>query len=188
MSVKNIVEKILDDARVQESTILEKANKEAEKIVEVKEAEIASMLQDNKTKATAEGNNKKERLIQNAYLQVRNNKLKAKQEIISKVFEKALESLNNMSEADFVEFFKNTVSNANLKSNGCVLLNNDMYKHIESINVKDFNSNVVDCQIDDSIGNGFVIKVDNVYYNYTFKAILESLKLELTSEVNRELF
>lgn len=188
MSVKNIVEKILDDAKVQESTILEKANKEAEKIIEAKEAEIASMLQNNKTKAIEEGNNKKERLIQNAYLQVRNNRLKAKQEVISNVFEKALKSLNTMSEADFIDYFKNTVSSANLKGNGCVLINSDMHKHIASINVKDFNSNIVDCQIDDSIGNGFVIKVDNVYYNYTFKAVLESLKLELTSEVNRELF
>lgn len=188
MSVNNIIEKILDDAKVQESDILEKANKEAEKIIEVKEAEIASMLQNNKTKATEEGNNKKERLIQNAYLQVRNNKLKAKQEVISNVFEKALNNLNNISEADFVDYLKNTVSNINLNEDGCILINSNMYKHITSINVKDFNSNIVDCQIDDSIDNGFIIKVNNVYYNYTFKSVLESLKLELTSEVNRELF
>lgn len=188
MSVNNIVEKILEEAKIQESSILEEANEKAKKIVEAKEAEIASMLHNNKIKATNEGNNKKDRLIQNAHLQVRNNRLNAKQEIIAKVFDKALISLNDMSEVEFVEFFKSTISSIDLKEPAYIVLNNKMYNYVKSIDLSQYNVNLNFGESDDTLSNGFVVKVGNVYYNYTFKAILESLRLDLTSEVNKELF
>lgn len=188
MSVKNIVEKILEEAKLQESSILEEANKKATKIIEAKETEIASMLDNNKVKAKNEGNNKKERLIQNAHLQVRNNLLSAKQDIISKVFDEALIALNNMSENDFVEFFTTTISSIELKEPAYITLNSKMYGYVKNIDLAKYNTNLSFEEADDSVANGFIVKVNNVYYNYTFKSVLESLKSDLTSEVNKELF
>lgn len=188
MSVKNIMDKILDDAKVIESDILEKANQEAKKIKEAKEVEITSMLKNNKAKAEIEGENKRERLLQNAHLQVRNNKLKAKQEVICSVYEKALEKLTSLDDASFIEFFKNTITAVDVTEKGIVLLNSKRHGLITSDLVKELNCNLLVGEVDDTVDDGFVVKVDNVYYNFTFKAIVESLKSELTSELTKELF
>lgn len=188
MSVKNIIDKILEDAKIAESNILEKANKEAEIITEAKELEIASMLQSNKVKAENEGISKRERLLQNALLQVRDNKLKAKQEVIASVFNKSLERLNNLTDVEFIEFFKNIIVEIDINEKGIILLNSKRHGLITSDLVKEINSNLAIGKANDSILDGFIVKVGNINYNFTFESILESLKSELTSEVTRELF
>ena len=188
MSVSNIVNKILDDAKLKESDILEHANKEVQKIIEVKDAEIASLLQNSEVKAHEEGANKRERLLQNAYLQVRNNKLKAKQESIAKVFEKSLERLNKLSNEDFISFVENIIKNIDIKEHGTIHVCEKRHSLITSELLSKLNSNLSLADVDNSIEDGFVIKVGNVHYNFTFKSVLESLKLELTSEVIKELF
>lgn len=188
MSVSNIVNKILEDAKLKESDILENAKKEVNKIVEVKDAEIASLLQNNEIKAKEEGINKRERLLQNAHLQVRNNKLKAKQETISKVFEKSLERLKELSNEDFMSFVENIIKNVDIKEHGTVHVCEKRHNLITTKQLSKLNSNLSLAEVDNSVEDGFIIKVGNVQYNFTFKSILESLKLELTSEIIKELF
>ena len=55
-------------------------------------------------KAEIEAISKKERIISSAKLEARNEKLKAKQEVISEIFEMSIENLCNISEKDFKEF------------------------------------------------------------------------------------
>lgn len=188
MSVKNIIDKILDDAKAKESDILEKANKEAEKIKDCKNAEIESMLENNKLKAEQEGINKRDRLIQNAYLQVRNNKLKAKQEMISSVFDKTLEKLSNLSDAEFVEFVKNSLNGLNITENAVILMNSKKHSVVSSKLINEINGKFSIGEPDETLEDGFVVKVDNVHYNFTFKSIVESMKSDLISEIAKELF
>ena len=74
MSVNNLINKIVEDARKQETAILEKSKEEASKILLASEKKIEKMLSDNKEKAVVEGNAMKDRTIQSAILQVRNKK------------------------------------------------------------------------------------------------------------------
>lgn len=188
MSVNNIVNKIIEDAKKIEEEIVNKAVKHSEEIKESKDKEIDSLIKENKTKAEREGISKKERLIQNAHLQVRNNKLRAKQDVIQKLFDKSLDELNALSDEDFKVFVKNTLSNVSIEKDGVVVLNSKRHKVVTPEFIKEVNSNLTLAEADDSIKDGFVVKVDNVYYNFTFKSILEGLKSELTSEVVKTLF
>lgn len=188
MSVNNIVNKILEDAKRVEEEAINKAEEKAKEIKEAKNKEVASLVETSKAKAELEGINKKERLIQNAHLQVRNNKLKAKQDIIENVFEKSLEKLSNLSDDEFVEFVKNSLNNIKIEKDGVVILNSKRHKLITSRFVHKINSNLKLADADDTVLDGFIVRVDNVDYNFTFKAIVEGLKSELTSKVAKTLF
>ncbi|NMR95977.1 hypothetical protein HKB01_01615, partial [Vibrio parahaemolyticus] len=50
-----------------------------------------------------------------------------------------------------------------------------------------FNKNL-NVEIDNTIDGGFIIKEDNVYYNFTFDAMINGLREELETEIASILF
>lgn len=192
MSTNKLIEKIIEDARNQETALVDKANAESSKISSDNEKKVSEMLNKNKEKAQIEGNLQKERRIQGAILKVRNDKLAAKQEIIAKTFDEALNQLNGLSDEDFVEFFKNTLAASSFTGEGEVVVNSKRHDLVTSELLKEINekleSNLTLASADDNVEDGFVVVQNNVHYNFTFKAILESMRSGLVSEVSKELF
>lgn len=191
MSVNNLINKIVEDARKQETAILEKSKEEASKILLASEKKIEKMISDNKEKAVVEGNAMKDRTIQSAILQVRNKKLSAKQEMLDKVFCEAIARLESLDNEEFEKFFITSVRNSGFTGNGEVIVNSKRENAISSETIKKLNEELgleLSLGKPSDIDDGFMLKRDNVCRNFTFKAIMEFLKGDLRTVVAKELF
>jgi len=85
-NLDNLVQKILDDAKERANAIIEDANKVKEEVIDAKVREANEKKEKIIERATAEAELLKERVISSAELKVRNEKLKAKQTVIDRVF------------------------------------------------------------------------------------------------------
>ncbi len=191
MSINNLINKIVDDAKRQETIILEKAKEEASEILLSSEKRIEKMHSNSKEKAIVEGNIMRDRAIQSAILQVRNKKLSAKQEMLDKIFCEAIIRLENLDNEEFEKFFITSVRNSGFTGNGEVIVNHKRENAIKSETIKEINRELgleLSLGKPSDIDDGFMLKQDNVYLNFTFKAIMDFLKNDLRTVVAKELF
>lgn len=193
-SINNLTSKIIDDAEDKKEVILSEAKRESKKIINKKVEEAKAAEKIIIEKAEREAASRKERIISNANLQVRNEKLKAKQEVISEVFEESIEVLCSLSEKDFINFVENSILNSHIAGEQKIILNNEGGKIISDSVLAEINKELktkAHIIVSDEIRNfkgGFILEKDGIEINNTFEALMESLKDDLSLEVARELF
>lgn len=195
-NLNNLTSKILKDAEGKRDTILNQAKAEGEAIVSknVKRAEAIS----NETieKANVESEVRKARVISNAKLTIRNNQLQAKQEVIGKVFETAIERLNNLSTEEYVAFIETTLKSLDLDGTETIIIND---KDKDVFNVKfltDLNKELmaqgkkgeISLNTTGNFKGGFVLDRNGIQINNTFESLVNSLRSELEFEVTKALF
>lgn len=193
-SINNLTSKIIEDAEDKKEVILSEAEKESKKIFDKKteEAKAAEMIIIEK--AEREAASRKERIISNAHLQCRNEKLKAKQEIISEVFEEAIKSLCSLPEEDFINFVKKFILNNEITGEQKIILNNEGRKIISKAVLSEVNkelnpkASIILSEETRNFKGGFILEKDGIEINNTFEALVDSLKDDLSLEVARELF
>ena len=191
-NVKNMTSKILKDAEAGKENILAAAEEEKNKIISKKVSSANEIAQEILEKAEVEAKSKKERVISSAKLEVRNNKLAAKQEIIDEVFEKSIDKLTKLSKEDFLNFVKNAISSMNLSGKQTLILNEEGLKFVDEAFIDELNKNV-DAQIilGETAGNfkgGFILENNGIEINSTYEALVSSLRDELEFEVAKVLF
>lgn len=105
-NVDNLITKIMSDSREKAAQITEEAQKEAERIiseaVEEGEKEKNAIL----VAAREEAQRNKELAITKKNIEMRDQKLAAKQQIINEVFQNASEKLHNLSSDQYVGFLE----------------------------------------------------------------------------------
>lgn len=195
--IKNLTSKILKDAEERREEILASANNEKEKILSKRKEEAKKAEAEMIEKAKSEAQSKKERIVSSAELEVRNNKLKAKQEIINEIFEKSVIELCNIKDSDLKEFFKAVVLNSNITGVENVILNESGKKAITEEVIGEVNKELAkkgqkgELTLSDETRNfkgGFILEKDGIEINNTFEALVSSLRDELEFEVARVLF
>lgn len=193
-SINNLTSKIIEDAEDKKEVILSEAEKESKKILNKKIDKAKAAEKIIIEKAEREAVSRKERIISNAHLQCRNEKLKAKQEIISEVFEEAIKSLCSLPEEDFVDFVKNFILSSEIAGEQKIILNNEGRKIISNVVLSEINKELkqkANIILSDEIRNfkgGFILEKDGIEINNTFEALVESLKDDLSQEVAKKLF
>jgi V/A-type H+/Na+-transporting ATPase subunit E len=190
MSIKNITDKILNDAKEKAAEILANSSKEAAALVSCKVSEAASQEAYLISKAKEEAEARKNRIIQNAELTARNEKLVAKHQIIEKTFNYSLESLEKLSDSDFVNFVKSTLKSYKISGDGFLKVNKARYNVITPEVLRDINAFaetnfVLGRSIDK---DGFIVEQKGIQINCTFEALVESLKEDLIFDVTKILF
>lgn len=192
MSIDNITQKILSEA-----------NKVAEDTVKNAEAQSADIINDAEKKAesfikSAEENSKmeaeilKKRKISAAELQARKMLLSAKQDIVKKSFDLALDKLKNMPEEKYINYLSDEIVKIP-DCAGVIILNEADKQNIGEKLVKVVNEKLKQNKIELSnntinAGGGFVLKNGDIEINNTFETLLDSVKEELTFEVANMLF
>lgn len=179
-NLDNLTKKILEDSKSQADIIIEEANKVKEDILNAKLKEANEQKNKIIERATHEAGMLKDRVISNAELQVRNEKLKAKQEVIERVFELSKEKLNNLGEEEYLSYLKNTLKGLELKGTETLIVP----KKFKS-KVKSFYPKVSEEETTDS---GFLLKDSGILLNYTFDALVDYLREELEIDVAMSLF
>lgn len=196
-NIKNLTEKILEEAKHKEKEIATYAESEKEKILssKIKEAEDERKL--ILLKAEEEAKTKKERIISSTTLKVRNEKLEIKQKLISEVFEKALEELCSMNSSKLKNFIKHTILDLDIEGDETIILNEDGKSKIDDKFVEDLNfiflarNKKGELKVREENGNfkgGFIVEKNGVEINNTFESLMDSMKDELEYEVSKALF
>lgn len=196
-NIKNLTEKILEEAKHKEKEIATYAESEKEKILssKIKEADDEKKL--ILLKAEEEAKTKKERIISSTTLKVRNEKLEIKQKLISEVFEKALEELCSMNSSKLKSFIKHTILDLDIEGDETIILNEDGKSKIDDKFVEDLNfiflarNKKGELKVREENGNfkgGFIVEKNGVEINNTFESLMDSMKDELEYEVSKALF
>lgn len=193
-NLNNLTSKILKDAEAKKAVILSDAENEKNKILSKKQKEASSVEKTMLEKAEREAASRKERIISGAQLHARNEKLEAKQKVISEVFEISVEELSSCSDDDLKGFIKEVILNTEFEGEQNLILNADGKKVIDDAFVAEINK-VLDgkavIKIDENTRDfkgGFILEKNGIEINNTFEALVGSIKDDLSLEVAKMLF
>lgn len=196
-NLNNITSKILKDAEEKSENIISKANAEKDITISKKVNSAKELANEIVKKAEIEAKSRKERIVSAAELKVRNNKLSAKQEIISEVFKKSIDNLCSMSKEDFKNFVETSILSIGVDGDETLILNENGIKVIDEAFIKELNSKLNAKGINGNIKlssktrefrGGYILEKNGIEINNTYEALVSSLRDELESEVAGVLF
>lgn len=181
-NLENITNKILDDAKTEADRIIQESTKINEDIVNSKVYEANEKKKRILEKAVAEAAMMKDRIISNAELKVRDEKLKAKQEVLDRVFKLSKEKLKDINENQYLEFLKNNLKTLNLKGTELLIVPDKMKSKVKASGLYPKVSD------DETVESGFIIKDNDVTMNFSFDSLVDYVREELESEIAQDLF
>ncbi len=148
-------------------------------------------------KAKRESVIRRERILSNAELKVRNEKLQSKQKIIEKVLEKSLEKLSSLSKEEYLYYIKERILNLPIDGDEKIIINLKDKLLITEDFINEINSELVKrgklggLSLSDETRDfkaGFILEKNGIEINNSFQALISSMKDELEYEVARVLF
>lgn len=196
-NLNNLTSKIIEDAENIANEIIEECKREEKRIsqswTESGEAEKNKIIK----QAQIEASGKTERAISNIKLKVRNNILEAKQNLITKVFNTAMENLYHMSDIEYKEFVKNYILGLDIQGDEEIYIENKRQKTISEDFIKELNSLLINNHkkgelklgsINRNITSGFVLMKNGIEINCTYESLLEYYRDELEGKIVKTLF
>ena len=181
-NLENLTQKILDDAKKEADLIVLESNRKSEAIISSKVNEANENKLRILEKASTEATMMKDRVVSNAELSARDEKLKAKQDIIDRIFTLSKEQLKNLSEDDFVNVLKNTIKTLSLDESNVLVVPEKFKNKVKSLGLR------LSISEDERIESGFLIKNNNIIMNYSFDFLVDYLRDELEGQIAKELF
>ncbi|MCB2311561.1 V-type ATP synthase subunit E [Clostridium tagluense] len=196
-NLENLSSKIVEDASIKAEAILKEAKDNGALIIENKVKGAKGLELQMLEKAKIEAVTVKQRIISNAKLTVRNEKLVAMQKMIDKVFAKSLENLLVMGENEYLELVKKYLLSMPIAGDEEIILPGK-YKSIMS---EDYLSQINtglkaagkigEIKLSEQprdINSGFIVLKNGIEINNTFESLVNSLRAELEPEIVEELF
>lgn len=196
-NINNLTSKILDEAKKKSEEILKAAKEEEAKIIGKKIAEAREIEKGYIDKANIEAITKKERILSGAEIRIRDEKLSAKQRIVGKVFDETLKKLGKLSKEQLLKFIKESIINLDITGDEKLIVSKDDKDKITeeflkdlnmSLSMKGKNGNITLSKEERSFNGGFILEKKGIEINYTFEAILQSMRDDLEYEVAKILF
>ena len=180
-NLDNLVAEILQQAQKEANRILAKAKAENLEFTEKENKKIQREVDILEQKSEEEAISLKERILSNANLKSRDMILQAKEELVDRVLEKALERLKNIDKDSYLDFIENTLKNLNISENAEIILSRKM-KNILGDEIFGYKVS------DDVVESGCSIKDANLVYNNEFSNLLEFNKEDLEKEILKKIF
>jgi len=180
-NLDNLVAEILQQAKKEANRILAKAKAENLEFTEKENKKIQREVDILEQKSEEEAISLKERILSNANLKSRDMILQAKEELVDRVLEKALERLKNIDKDSYLDFIENTLKNLNISENAEIILSRKM-KNILGDEIFGYKVS------DDVVESGCSIKDGNLVYNNEFSNLLEFNKEDLEKEILKKIF
>lgn len=192
MSIENITGKILAEAREQSEQVLTEAGEKSRAIIEKAKVQAEKIRKEHEEKAEEDACLLKSRRTSVAELEVRKMKLGAKQSLVSRCFDEALDKLANMEESEYLEFLTSAVL-ATGAVEGELILNARDKKAIGEKLVKKVNGagKPVKLTLAEATVNakgGFVLRQGSVEINSTLETMINGIRESATPDVVKALF
>lgn len=194
--LENLTSKIIKDSEEKSKIILNEAKKEEEKIMLGQQQEGEKDKNKILEKAYLGSQNKKERIISNSHLFVRNRKLESKQEVIDRVYKQTLDKLCNLGKEEYLQFITDSILSMEIYGDEEIILSQyEKYineEFIEKINQRlKNNGKKGEIKISDKkreFRGGFILNKSGIEINNTFEALIFSLKDDLEPVIIDTLF
>ncbi|NFT03916.1 V-type ATP synthase subunit E [Clostridium sporogenes] len=196
-SINNLTGKILEEAKVKKEEFIKEAKEDGKKILDKKTAEAKVIEKNTIEKAERESVIRRERILSNAELKVRNEKLQSKQKVIEKVLENSLEKLSSLSKEEYLSYIKERILNLPIDGDEKIIINLKDKLLITEDFINEVNSELVkkgklgNLSLSDETRDfkaGFILEKNGIEINNSFEALISSMKDELEYEVARVLF
>ncbi len=190
--IDSIIEHILKDAQSSAQARIDRAEKEAEKIIADKKAQALEeeerMLKE--AEAVIEVKAKQNRAAQNTKSQRR--ALEARVSLINEVIEEAKDNIKGLSSEERLTFIKNFVTANAEKEDGILIVCDKDRLNVTSEFLKELSSiTQSNITLSDEAGDfdaGCILKYSDYVYNGTLDALADEKKDELKDVVNKALF
>lgn len=196
-NLDNLISKILEDANNKAQEIINEAKEKEKEAVDslISKAEKQKELIINKSHI--ESVTRKERIISNANLDIRNKKLKAKQDLIESIFNKAENELQEISQDEYNKFVRNFILSMDVDGDEEIVISRN-YKNAIDENLINFINGELRTKgkkgelklssEDRDINGGFILCKNGIEINCTFEALVPSLRDELEDKILDILF
>jgi len=196
-NLDNLSSKIVEDANIKAESILKEAKHNEALMIESKVKSAKELEAQMVEKAKIEANTVTQRIISNAQLTVRNEKLVAMQEMIDKVFVEALDRLLVMNENEYLELMKRYLLSMPIAGNEEIIIPGKYKDVVSNEYLSEVNAALkTSGKIGEiklsyetrNIKSGFIVLKNGIEINNTFESLVNSLRDELESEIVKELF
>ncbi|MBZ9636218.1 V-type ATP synthase subunit E [Clostridium sp. FP1] len=196
-NLENLSSKIVEDASIKAEAILKEAKDNGASMIESKVKGAKELEVQMLEKAKIEAITVKQRIISNAKLTVRNEKLVAMQKMIDKVFAKSLENLLVMGENEYLELVKKYLLSMPIAGDEEIILPGKYKSIVSEDYLSQINTGlkavgkIGEIKLSDQprdINSGFIVLKNGIEINNTFESLVNSLRAELEPEIVEELF
>jgi len=192
--IENLTEKILNDAEERKQKIIKDAEKDAEIYIKQQQLAADTKYQKNITQYENELRNKLQNQVSKQHIITRNSLLKTKQELIEKVYDVALKQLQEITKEQFLQFVEQIITNSGFVGDVALQLGENSKNILTTTELETITKKYVPEKIITissafaSNQSGIILSQDGVEINYTFEAILRTLKDEIGAQLVEILF
>ena len=197
MTIKDINDKIISDAKIQASKIITQAEDNANNIIKKGEKEADNVKKVILYKYNQEASLKKSKILTEANLEAKKNILLEKQKIMEDVFDKTLESIAKLNSKDYLNFIKKLILDNIESGDETIFIDHlDRIKisksFIEDIN-KELKSQGEKGELKLSaaylpIKGGVVVGSGKIRKNISLEFLLKKIREELEIQISKDLF
>ena len=187
MSIESITKRIQDEAQAYADERKAEAESQAKEILEAARTEAEQISADAKVRADKDAKLLVERRESVAGLESRKMQLEAKRQVIAESFDKALEKILAMKDADYMAFLADKLA-AFEKEGGEILLNAaDLEKYGAGLS-KLLKGDLKLSEETAKIKGGFILKQGDITINCSVEKLLDNIKEEITGTIAEKLF
>ena len=197
MTIKDINNKIISDARIQAEKIITQAEDNANNIIKKGEKEANNIKNVILYKNTQEASLKKSKILTEANLKAKKTILLEKQKIIEDVFDKALEIILKLNVKEYHNFIKKLIlDNIEIGDETIFIGSSDQRKISESF-IEDINKELKSkgekgvLKLSVSylpIKGGVVIGYGKIRKNISLELLLKNVREESEMQISKDLF
>lgn len=195
--IVKIKDRILEEARQLAKANIERAEAEAENILDAAKKKAEDRKRQIREKAEKEAAEIGKRILAVAKLEARKQKLAVRQEMVEEAFNKALMQFELMPEKEYLEMLYGMIVHTVESGNEEIFLCGRDLKRVGPAFVERINRAVADRGLQGNIrlsaqpieiSGGFILKSDLVEINNSFEVILRMKRDKLESEIHQLLF
>lgn len=180
--LESLTQRIMDDAKAKADSIMAEADRKSKSLLNTKIKEAQDKSEKLLEKAHSEAAMAKDRVVSSAELKVRDEKLSAKQEILDTVFGMAKNKLEKLDDTKYGELLGKTLGNITIKRKGTLVVPPSRKSIAEKV------SGALAVTTDENMLQGFMIKDEDIVYNYTFESLVDEAREQLEGDIALELF
>ena len=197
MTIKDISEKIISDARIQADKIIAQAEDNANNIIKKGKKEADNIKNLILYKYNQEASLRKSKILTEANLDAKKIILSEKQKIIEDIFNKASESILKLNDKDYRNIIKKMILDNIETGDETIFIDHSDQKKISESFIEDMNKELKfkgekgELKLSTSylpIKGGVVIGSGKIRKNISLEFLLKKIREELEIQISKDLF
>ncbi len=187
-NLENLINKIISDGNIKATAILSEANSKRDEIINSAQSKAGEILQNGRKSADIEAKNKKNQFLLEQDINLRDRLLSKKQDIIDKIFAKAVEKLSNLPQNEYESFLKKYLLALDLNGGEEILIPTK-YESIDKKAINDYltangkKGNLTFSGSKRNIENGFIAVREGIENDNRFEALINFYKDDLEKDI-----